>query len=163
MYVCMYVCMYVFEHTVAVQMVVSLHVFVGNWILFFRTSAHSGQPRWPAHSVCSLSLCLPRPKDLFIILHKYNVADFRCTRRGCQISLQVVVNYHVVDGIWTQDLQKISQCSHPLSHLTSPYDFISMWNLQNLFIEAENRALAGREMGQCSSKYKTFQSQEYLS
>jgi hypothetical protein len=34
---------YVCEYTVAVQMVVSLHVFVGNGI--YRTSAHSGWPR----------------------------------------------------------------------------------------------------------------------
>ena len=44
---------YVYEYIVAVQMVVSLHVVVGNWI--FRTSARSGQPR------------LLRPKDLFIL------------------------------------------------------------------------------------------------
>jgi hypothetical protein len=33
----------------------------------------------------SLSPYLLQPKDVFIILHKYNVADFRCTRRGRQI------------------------------------------------------------------------------
>jgi hypothetical protein len=59
-------------------------------------------------------------KDLFIIIHKYTVAVFICTRRGHQISLQVVVSHHVVAGIWTQDLRKNSQCSYPLSHLTSP-------------------------------------------
>jgi hypothetical protein len=57
---------------------------------------------------------------LFII-HKYTVAVFRHTRRGRQISLWVVVSHHVVTGIWTHDLQKSSQCSYPLSHLTSPY------------------------------------------
>jgi hypothetical protein len=37
----------------------------------------------------------------------------------------MVVNHHVVAGIWTQDLQKSSQCSYPLSHLSSPlYQFI---------------------------------------
>jgi hypothetical protein len=66
-------------------MVVSLHVVVGN--LIFRTSAHSGQPR------------LLRSKDLFIIIHKYTVADFRHTRRGRQISLWVVVSHHMVAGI----------------------------------------------------------------
>ena len=35
---------YVYEYTVAVQMVVSLHV-AGCWELNFRTSAHSGKPR----------------------------------------------------------------------------------------------------------------------
>jgi hypothetical protein len=35
---------------------------------------------------------------LFIIC-KYTVADFRRTRRGRQISLWVVVSYHVVAGI----------------------------------------------------------------
>jgi hypothetical protein len=47
----------------------------------------------------SLSPCLLQPKDLFIIIYKYTVADFRHTRRGCQISLQVVVSHHVVAGI----------------------------------------------------------------
>jgi hypothetical protein len=73
------------EYTVAVQMVVSHSVVVGDYI--FRTSVHSS---WPC------SLC---PKDLFIIRHKYTVADFRHTRRGCPISLWVVVSHHVVAGI----------------------------------------------------------------
>jgi hypothetical protein len=38
-------------------------------------------------------------QDLFIIIHRYTVAVFRCTRRGHQISLQVVVSHHVVAGI----------------------------------------------------------------
>ena len=38
-------------------------------------------------------------KDLFIIICKYTVAVFRHTRRGHQISLQVVVSHHVVAGI----------------------------------------------------------------
>jgi hypothetical protein len=57
---------------------------------------------------------------LFIIICKYTVAVFRCTRRGRQISSRVVVNHHVVAGNWTQDLRKSSQCSYPLSHLSSP-------------------------------------------
>jgi hypothetical protein len=35
----------------------------------------------------------------FIIIHKNTVADFRCTSRGHQISLRVVVSHHVVAGI----------------------------------------------------------------
>ncbi len=76
-------------YTVSIQMVVSLHVVVRNWI--FRTSTRSHPP----HSLWSALLtlaspCLLWPKDLFIIIHKYTVADFRCTRRGHQISLWVV-------------------------------------------------------------------------
>jgi hypothetical protein len=63
------------------------------WLLgiaIFRTPACLGQ-------LCSLSLCLLWPKDLFIV-HKHTVADFRHTRRGCQISLRVVVSHYVVLG-----------------------------------------------------------------
>jgi hypothetical protein len=49
-------------------------------------------------------------KDLFIIC-KYTVAVFRHSRRGRQVSLWMVVSHHVVAGIWTQNLQKSSQCS----------------------------------------------------
>jgi hypothetical protein len=38
-------------------------------------------------------------KDLFIIIHKYTVADFRHTRRGRQFSFRMVVNHHAVAGI----------------------------------------------------------------
>jgi hypothetical protein len=38
-------------------------------------------------------------KDLFIIVSKHTVAVFRCTRRGHQISLQMVVSHPVVAGI----------------------------------------------------------------
>jgi hypothetical protein len=38
-------------------------------------------------------------KALFIIIHKYTAAVFRCARRGHQISLWVVVSHHVVAGI----------------------------------------------------------------
>jgi hypothetical protein len=38
-------------------------------------------------------------KDLFIIISKYTVAVFRCTRRGRQMSLRMVVSHHVVAGI----------------------------------------------------------------
>jgi hypothetical protein len=106
-------------YTVSIQMVVSLHVVVRNWI--FRTSTRSHPP----HSLWSALLtlaspCLLWPKDLFIIIHKYTVADFRCTRRGWQISLRVVVSHHVVAGMWTLDLQKIGQFSYRLSHITIP-------------------------------------------
>jgi len=50
----------------------------------------------------------------------YTVAVFMHTRRGHQIPLQMVVSHHVVAGNWTQDLWKSSQCSQPLSHLSSP-------------------------------------------
>jgi hypothetical protein len=36
---------------------------------------------------------------IFIIINKYTVAVFRCTRRGHQISLWVAVIHHVVAGI----------------------------------------------------------------
>jgi hypothetical protein len=39
----------------------------------------------------------------------------------------VVVSHHVVAGIWTRDLWKSSQCSEPLSHLSSPKRFSYMW------------------------------------
>jgi hypothetical protein len=59
------------------------------WLLGieFKTSDQFGQP----HSL--------QPKDLFIIINKYTVAVFRHTRRGHQISLQMVVSHHVVAGI----------------------------------------------------------------
>ena len=59
-------------------------------------------------------------KIYLFITCKYTVAGFRHTRRGRQISLQMVVSHHVVAGIWTQDLWRSSQCSYPLSHLASP-------------------------------------------
>jgi hypothetical protein len=91
----------------ALQMVVSFHVIVGNWILGPLLSLVN-----PARSL--------QPKDLFIIINKYIVAVFRHTRKGHWISLQVVVSHHVVAGNWTQDLQKSNQCPYLLSHLTSP-------------------------------------------
>jgi hypothetical protein len=65
------------------------------------------------------------------VLHP--VADFRHSRRVCQISLQMVVTHHVVAGIQTQDLRKSSQCSDTLSHLASPiyvflYLFVCLFN-----------------------------------
>jgi hypothetical protein len=50
----------------------------------------------PVNPACSV---LPAPAQRFIIIHKYTVADFRRTTRGCQISLPVVVSHHLVAGI----------------------------------------------------------------
>jgi hypothetical protein len=38
-------------------------------------------------------------KDLFIVICKYTVPVFRHSRRGRQISLQMVVSHHVVAAI----------------------------------------------------------------
>ena len=73
---------YVYKYTVAVQMVVSHNVVAGN-------------------QTQDLCLLWPRslgPKDLFIIC-KYTVVIFRHSRRGRQISLQMVVSCHVVAEI----------------------------------------------------------------
>jgi hypothetical protein len=53
--------------------------------------AHFGQP-------CLLA-CLLWPKDVLIIISKYMVAVFRRSRRGHQISLQVIVSHPVIAGI----------------------------------------------------------------
>ena len=55
------------------------------------------QEKW-SHRILILSIDLLF-KDLFIIVYKYTVAVFRHTRRGCQISLQMVVSHHVVAKI----------------------------------------------------------------
>jgi hypothetical protein len=66
---------------------------------------------------------------LFIIIHKYTVADFRHTRRGHQISLRELwatmwllgselrISRRAVSAF---TFQKSSQCSYLLSHFTSP-------------------------------------------
>jgi hypothetical protein len=43
----------------------------------------------PARSsqLCLLSSCLLRPKDLFVVIHKYTVADFRCTYQKRSLEL----------------------------------------------------------------------------
>ena len=45
----------------------------------------------------------------------------------------MVVSHHVVAGIWTHDLWKSSQCSYPLSHLSSPLNlpFLRVLPFQN--------------------------------
>jgi hypothetical protein len=65
------------------------------WLLGIEFLGPLLAPVNPVHSVSACS----SPRDLFIIIHKYTVADFRRTRRGCQISLQMVVSHHVVAGI----------------------------------------------------------------
>jgi hypothetical protein len=49
----------------------------------------------------------------FIYFFIYTVAVLRHTRRGCQISLRMVVSYHVVAGIWTLGLRKSSRMLLP--------------------------------------------------
>ena len=56
-------------------------------------------------------ICFIFFKIYLFIICKYPVAVFRHSRRGCQISLRMVVSHHVVAGNWTRDLQKSSQCS----------------------------------------------------
>ena len=65
-------------------MVVSLHVFVGNWIFL-------GPLLTPVNYTCSVPACLG-PK-IYLLLCKYTVADFRCTQKrasdlitgGCEL------------------------------------------------------------------------------
>jgi hypothetical protein len=47
----------------------------------------------------------------------------------------MVVSHHVVAGISTQDLQKSSQCSYPMSHLTCPQKlaFFKLVHICNVF------------------------------
>jgi hypothetical protein len=78
----------------------------GTWRLRKRPMGNAAYRLFP--TVCSAWLFFSE-RDLFVI-HKYTVAVFRCTRRGSQIALWVVVSHHMVVGIWTQDLQKSSQC-----------------------------------------------------
>jgi hypothetical protein len=56
------------------------------------------------HVHCLLTIALnPISKhvffNLFIIICKYTAAVFRHTKRGCQISLWMVMSHHVVAGI----------------------------------------------------------------
>jgi hypothetical protein len=55
-----------------------------------------GIAQWVRGACCQVFFVF---KDLFIIKSKYTVAVFRHTRRGRQISLQMVVSHHVVAGI----------------------------------------------------------------
>jgi hypothetical protein len=81
-------------------------------------------------------------KDLFII-YKYTVAVFRHTRRGHQISSQMVVSHHVVAGNRIQDLWKSSQCSQPLIHLSS----LNLKILKEMFILGASPGVGKRQGG----------------
>jgi hypothetical protein len=50
---------------------------------------------------------------IYLLICKYTVAVFRHSRRGSQISLWMVVNNHVVAGIWTHDFWKSSRVLLP--------------------------------------------------
>jgi hypothetical protein len=60
-----------------------------------------------------ISVCFFFLKIYLFIIWKYIVAVFRHSRRGSQISLQMVVSHHVVAGIWTLDLRKSSRVLLP--------------------------------------------------
>jgi Ca2+/Na+ antiporter len=58
---------------------------------------------------------------LFIYHAQCSACKYACTpEEGAKITLQMVVNHHVVAGNRTKDLWKRSQCSQLLSHLSSP-------------------------------------------
>jgi hypothetical protein len=88
-------------------------------------------PPASASWVLGLKACATMPSLFFFLkiylIYEYTVAVFGHTRRGHQIPLQIVVSHHVIAGIWTQDLGKSSQCSYPLSHLSSPH-LPTSWN-----------------------------------
>jgi hypothetical protein len=69
--------------TVAVQMVVRLHVVVGNCTYDLCCSG------WSTHS----------GTKIYLLLYISTLSVFRHTRKGRQISLWVVVSHHVVGGI----------------------------------------------------------------
>jgi hypothetical protein len=68
-------------------------------------------------------------KIYLLTICKYTVAVFRHSRRGSQISLQMVVSHHVVAGIWTPDLRKSSWVLLPTepSHQSSFVSQESIW------------------------------------
>jgi hypothetical protein len=78
-----------------------------------------------SHHMGVCVLCYFLKKINSFIICKYAVAVFRHSRRGCQISLRMVVSHHVVAGIWTQDLRKSSRWSYLLNHLTIPPGAVS--------------------------------------
>jgi hypothetical protein len=59
-------------------------------------------------------------KDLFIIICKYTVADFRQITRGHQISLRMVVSHHVVAGI---EFRTFRRAVSALNHWTISLNF----------------------------------------
>jgi hypothetical protein len=54
---------------------------------------------WVFEMECCVGPISPFLKRYLFIICKYTVAVFRHTRRGCPISLQMVMNHHVVAGI----------------------------------------------------------------
>jgi hypothetical protein len=112
----------VFRHTrrrcqISARVVVSHHVVAGIWTQNLRKSSLRSYPLSHLTSpLCVLFFFSFFFIYLFIylfIIYKYTVAVFRCTRRGHQISLQMVVSHHVVAGIWTSDLRKSSRVLLP--------------------------------------------------
>jgi hypothetical protein len=77
--------------------------------------------------ICIFPLFLFFFLTLFIYLFitcKYTLAVFRHSRRGRQISLQMVVSHHVVAGIWTLDLRKSSRVLLPTEPSHQPMGFL---------------------------------------
>ena len=71
---------------------------------------------------------------LFIIC-KYTVAVFRYSRRGSQISLQMVRWLWVTMlGFELQTFGRAVGCSYPLSHLTSPGSLFLLWHFRSGFL-----------------------------
>jgi hypothetical protein len=81
---------------------------------------------------------------LFIIC-KYTVAVFRRTRRGHQISLQVVVSHHVVAGIWTSDLRKSSQVLLTTEPSHQPRFLRLNWNISMTSFPSKVQGLLWKE------------------
>jgi hypothetical protein len=84
-------------------MVIGLWVFDESWCLLGATHTFSKPHPNPP----------PFLNYYLFIICKYTVAVFRHSRRGRQISLQMVVSHHVVAGIWTPDLWKSSRVLLP--------------------------------------------------
>ena len=100
-------------HQISLWMAVSHHVVAGIWTPDLWKSSWVLSPTEPSHQpLLTLSFLFFLKIYLYIIC-KYTVAVFRHTRRGCQISLRMVVSHHVVAGIWTPDLWKSSRVLLP--------------------------------------------------
>jgi hypothetical protein len=58
---------------------------------------------------------------IYLFIFKYSIAIFRHTRRGHQISLQMVVSHHVVAGNLTQNSERtLEEQSVLLTRVISP-------------------------------------------
>ena len=77
------------------------------------------------------------------IIWKYTVAFFRQPQRGHQISFPRAVRHLVFPEMWIQALPKSSQCSSPLSHLSSPKTLFCVINM--LSTDTKNSEEAGSE------------------